>query len=76
MKDEPFLEMLETLLNMPSFQPFTFVLLNGSRYEVDHRKAVFIENGQCLFTRLGGTPIIFDSESVCEVIYGLNAQTA
>lgn len=50
------------------FLPFTVVTLSGDRHEVDRPEAVAVRDGLALFAAPGGVPVIFDDESVDEVI--------
>ncbi len=50
------------------FRPYAVVLLNGSRYEVDHPQSLAVRDGLGLFAAPGGVPVIFDNDGVNEII--------
>jgi len=50
------------------FRPFTVVTVSGQRHEVDHPDALAMRGGVALFVGPGGIPVIFDHESVDEVV--------
>jgi len=58
------------------FQPFTIVLVNGDRYEVDHQDAYVVRDGVAIYVQPGGVPVIFDHEGVAQVIGDLKGQMA
>jgi hypothetical protein len=49
------------------FRVFVIELHGGTRYEVDHPRAVINRNGVAVFLRPGGGPVIFDHDSVNQV---------
>ncbi len=62
-------------VNFTPFSPFTVALTNGDRLEIDHRNAVAYRNGTGLFAGPGGTPHIFDYQSVTQIIGDLAGNT-
>jgi hypothetical protein len=50
------------------FQPFTVVTVAGSRHEVDHPDTLAVNDGLALLAGPGGVPVIFDYDSVREII--------
>ncbi len=50
------------------FKPFTVVMVNGDRFEVDHSGAFFARDGMSVFIAPGGTPILFDHEGVSQFV--------
>jgi len=50
------------------FKPFSVVLMNGDRFEVDHPGAFFARGGVSVFITPGGTPMMFDHNSVSQFI--------
>ena len=60
------------------FHPFTLVMTDGSRLEVDSPLAVAFSsaNGRVVFLGPGGVPQIFNSESVNRVIGDLAENVA
>ncbi len=58
------------------FRPFTVVLVNGDRFEVDHPGAFFARDGVSVYIAPGGTPILFDHEGVSQFVGDLMPQPA
>lgn len=56
------------------FRPFTVVTVSGSRQEVDYADAIVVRDGVAIFAAPGGIPIIFDHESVDQVIGDLSSR--
>lgn len=56
------------------FRPFTITLVNGDRFEVDHHRALAFRDGYGMFASPGGIPILFDHESVSQIIGDLMNQ--
>ena len=54
------------------FHPYTLVMNEGGRLEVDHPMALTYYNGVGVFIGPGGTLQMFNSESVNRVIGGLS----
>ena len=54
------------------FRPFTVVTVSGARQEVDHQDAIVVRDGVAIFAAPGGIPVIFDHESVDQVIGDLS----
>lgn len=50
------------------FQPFTVVLVNGDRFEVDYPEALLVRDGVAVYIAAGGFPVIFDHEGVSQFI--------
>ena len=50
------------------FQPFTVAMLNGNQFEVDHPNALIVRGGAALFVAPGNVPVVFDHESVSQII--------
>ena len=50
------------------FLPFTIVMMNGNRFEIDHFNAVICRNGRGVFMSPGGIPIFFDHDAVSEIV--------
>jgi hypothetical protein len=57
------------------FRPFTVVLVNGDRFQVDHPEALVLRDAVAVFIAAGGVPTLFDHESVSQV-EGLPKQSA
>lgn len=53
------------------YHPFTVVLVNGDRFEVDFPDAMVIRAGVGVYVGSGGVMVIFDHEGVSQVIGGM-----
>lgn len=58
------------------FRPFTVVLVNGDRFEVDHQEALVVRDGVALFVGPGGVPVVFDHEGVAQLVGDLKGEPA
>ena len=58
------------------FRPFTVVMRNGNRMEVDHPDGLAFRDGAALFISPGGRLSIFDHKGVCHIIGGLSTESA
>ena len=56
------------------FRPFTVVLVNGDRFEVDHQEALVVRDGVAVFVGPGGVPVLFDHEGVAQVVGDLKGE--
>lgn len=68
MTAEHFDEALELLVLRRPFKAFTIELNTGQRIEIDHPGATTWRNGFAVFTSPGGPLIMFDHESVNQII--------
>ena len=68
MDRKTFTDALTEYVRFTPFRPFTVALNNGDRLEIDHPKALAFRDGTALFAGPGGTPHIFDSQSVTQII--------
>lgn len=68
MQVEHFDATLDAFVKRSPFQPFIAVLINGDRFEVDHRTAIVFRDGVAVYIGPGGVPIIFDHEGVNQFI--------
>lgn len=57
------------------FRPFTVVTVSGDRQEVDYADAIVVRDGVAIFAAPGGIPVIFDHESVDQVIGDLSGRS-
>jgi hypothetical protein len=57
------------------FQPLTVVRVDGDRFEVDFPNALAVRDGMAVCISAGGAPILFDYESVSQIIGDLSGQT-
>jgi hypothetical protein len=65
---------MSALLQRVPYRPFTIVLINGNRYEVDHPSAIMMRDGVAFYFRPGGIPALFDHEGVNELVGDLMEQ--
>ena len=56
-------------------RPFTVVMVDGDRLEVDYPDALAIREGAALFMGPGRVPVIFDHQGVTQVIGDLVGRT-
>jgi len=63
---------LNVLADRKPFRPFVVQLNTGEKYEVDHPKALVNRDGVAVFILPGGTPVLFDHESVSQFIAELS----
>ena len=68
MAPENFENALKALRERKPFHPFTVELVSGDRFEVDFANALVIRDGVAVFIRPGGVPVLFDHESVSQLI--------
>ena len=68
MTPENFQNALEALRQRQPFRPFTVELVSGVRFEVDSPGALASRDGVALFVAPGGVPVLFDHESVSQLI--------
>jgi hypothetical protein len=59
---------LEGLRQLQPFRVFTVELHGGRRFEVDHPGALVVRDGVAVFLAPGGVPILFDRDSVNQII--------
>lgn len=58
------------------FRPFTVVMTSGTRFEVDHPRALVFRDGVAVFVGPGGAPVIFDHEGVEHFLADLSGQSS
>jgi hypothetical protein len=68
MTPDSFQEALKALWQRQPFRPFTVELVSGARFEVDYPDALVIRDGVAVFIGPGGVPVLFDHESVSQLI--------
>ena len=59
---------LRALRQRQPFRPFTVELVSGDRFEVDFPDALVMRDGVAVFIGPGGVPVLFDHESVSQLI--------
>lgn len=67
---------IRALGNRTPYRPFSVVMVNGNRFEVDFPDALGIREGLALFAGPGNAPIIFDNEGVSEIVGDLSGTGA
>lgn len=68
MDREAFDQTIRMLKHRKPLHPFTVVMQNGDRLEVDHPDGLAIRDGVALFAGPGGVPSIFDYKCINRVI--------
>ena len=68
MAPENFQNALQALRQRHPFRPFTVELVTGARIEVDYPDALVSRDGVAVFLAPGGVPVLFDHESVSQLI--------
>ena len=68
MTAENFDHALRALQEQRPFQIFTIELNGGDRFEIDHPYALVVRDGVAVFVAPGGTPVLFDHDSVNKII--------
>ncbi|HEY7155127.1 MAG TPA: hypothetical protein VH575_14280 [Gemmataceae bacterium] len=56
------------------FRPFTVVLVDGDRFEVDYPEVLVVRDGMAVYIAAGGVPVLFDHEGVSQFIGDLKEQ--
>jgi hypothetical protein len=56
------------------FRPFTVVMVDGDRFEVDYPDALVVRDGMAVYIAAGGVPILFDHEGVSQFVGDLKDQ--
>jgi hypothetical protein len=59
---------VEAFVSRRPFKVFTVELHNGTRFEVDHPRAILWRGGYAIFAAPGHLPIYFDHESDVQII--------
>ena len=67
---------IDGLCQRSPFHPFTLMMTNGSRLEVDHPKAVHFYRGFGVFYGPGGLPNFFETGGVNHVARDLSGNVA
>ena len=70
MTEEHFDRIMTELQDKRPYQVFTIELNGGRRFEIDFPKALIVREGVAVFLAPGGVPIVFDHESINQVIVG------
>lgn len=73
---ESFATALRAFVRRKPFRPFTVELLSGDRFAVDHPEALVFRGGVAVFIDAAGVPVLFDHESVSQLIGSTDTATA
>ncbi|RIK82531.1 MAG: hypothetical protein DCC67_07075 [Planctomycetota bacterium] len=76
MTTENFDRTLRAFQRRSPFNPVTVELVSGHRFQVDHPEALVLRDGVAVFVAKGGVPVLFDHESVREVVGETERRTA
>ncbi len=68
MTSENFQDALTALRQRKPFRPFTVELVTRDRFEIDFPDALVTRDGVAVFIKPGGIPVLFDHESVSQLI--------
>ena len=68
MTADNFNTVLGALRETRPFRVFTVELHGGQRFEIDHPGALVVRDGVAVFLAPGGVPILFDHDSVTQII--------
>ena len=68
MTAENFDAVLRQLQEVTPYQIFTVELNGGRRFEVDSPFALVVRDGVAVFVAPGGVPVLFDHDSVNQII--------
>src|SRR6266446_6516144 len=68
MSPEHFERTLRAFQRRTPFRVFTVALVNGDRFQVDHPEALVLRDGVAVFIAPGGVPMLFDHESVSQLM--------
>ena len=68
MTAENFDQAMRVLVARNPYQVFTVELNGGQRFEVDYPGALSFRDGVAVFLAPGGTPVLFDHDSVNQII--------
>lgn len=74
MQVDHFEHTLNAFKSRSPFRPFTVVLVNGNRFEVDFPSALLMGDGVAVYVAAGGIPVIFDYEGVSQFVGDLMGQ--
>jgi hypothetical protein len=58
---------INELTERQPFKVFVLELFGGTRYEIDHPRAIINQNGLAMFFRPGNKPVILDHNSVNQI---------
>jgi hypothetical protein len=68
MTADQFDNVINALCEQRPFQPFTILLVDGMKIEIDHPRALVNQNGQALMYLPGGKPMWFGSDTVSKIV--------
>jgi len=68
MTNDNFERTLRAFQRRTPFKVFTVELVSGNRFQVDHPEALVLRDGIAVYVARGGVPVLFDHESVSQVL--------
>lgn len=68
MKSDEFDITVQALTERRPFRPFTIVLINGDRYQIDYPLAITVRDGFAMHLAPGKIPVWFDHDGVNQII--------
>ncbi len=71
MTSDNFDKALRLLQDRRPYQVFTVELNTGKQIEVDHPNALVVRDGVAVYVAPGGIPVLFDHDSVSQIIGSL-----
>jgi len=71
MTSDNFDKALRLLQDRRPYQVFTVELDTGKQIEVDHPNAIVVRDGVAVYVAPGGIPVLFDHDSVNQIIGSL-----
>ena len=76
MTAEQFDNVINLLCEERPFQPFTILLNDGMKVEIDHPRALVNRNGEAIMYVPGGKMLWFGSDSVSKIINAMSSELA
>ncbi len=68
MRAEEFDNTVRALAERRPFHPFTIVLMNGERYQIDYPLAITLRDGFAMHIAPGNIPVFLDHDGVSQII--------
>ena len=76
MTAEQFDDVVNKLCDRKPFHPFTILLNDGMKIEIDHPRAIINRNGEAYMYLPGGKSLWFGSDSVSKIINAMVSELA
>lgn len=68
MRADEFTATVRVLTERRPFRPYTIVLVNGERYQIDYPLAISMGNGFAVHIAPGNVPVFLDHDAVSQII--------